>query len=230
MTLRQVHYDSPRRTELFIIMTMYNGDNGLFTRTMHKAMKNIAYLCKRDRSKTWGKDGWKKVVVCNVSECRQKINLRTLGVIAAIGASTHRVCHRPLTAHPVPATQMAPSHRWVHLSLALFPGALLSPYTYLSPPNSATEEGANDLWTMKVPFAKSFPFATLPNHYRSVKPSVIVPRLWLPPSKCIVMGNNQTLKGFSVRPSSLPYFVSDDPYLVLPDPFRLSQNSPKLYV
>ncbi|KAJ8092782.1 Chitin synthase, class 8 [Marasmius tenuissimus] len=85
-TLRQVHYDPPRRTELFIVMTMYNEDEELFCRTMHGVMKNIAHLCKRDRSKTWGKEGWKKVVVCIVSDGRQKINSRTLSVIAAMGA------------------------------------------------------------------------------------------------------------------------------------------------
>lgn len=85
-TLRQVHYDPPRRTELFIVMTMYNEDEELFCRTMHGVMKNIAHLCKRDRSKTWGKDGWKKVVVCIVSDGRLKINSRTLSVIAAMGA------------------------------------------------------------------------------------------------------------------------------------------------
>lgn len=85
-TLRQVHYDPPRRTELFIVMTMYNEDEELFCRTMHGVMKNIAHLCKRDRSKTWGKEGWKKVVVCIVSDGRQKINSRTLSVIATMGA------------------------------------------------------------------------------------------------------------------------------------------------
>ncbi|GJF00218.1 glycosyltransferase family 2 protein [Phanerochaete sordida] len=85
-TLRQVHYDPPRRTELFIVMTMYNEDEELFCRTMHGVMKNVAHLCKRDRSKTWGKEGWKKVVVCIVSDGRQKINSRTLSVIATMGA------------------------------------------------------------------------------------------------------------------------------------------------
>lgn len=85
-TLRQVHYDPPRRTELFIVMTMYNESEDLFCRSMHGVIKNVAHLCKRDRSKTWGKDGWKKVVVCIVSDGRQKINSRTLSVIATMGA------------------------------------------------------------------------------------------------------------------------------------------------
>jgi chitin synthase len=85
-TLRQAYYDPPRKTELFIVMTMYNEDEELFARSMHGVMKNIAHLCKRDRSKTWGKEGWKKVVVCIVSDGRMKINSRTLSVIAATGA------------------------------------------------------------------------------------------------------------------------------------------------
>ncbi|KIL61924.1 glycosyltransferase family 2 protein [Amanita muscaria Koide BX008] len=103
-TLRQVHYDPPRRTELFIVMTMYNEDEELFCRSMHGVMKNIAHLCKRERSKTWGKDGWKKVVVCIVSDGRQKINSRTLSVIATMGAYQENVAKnlvdsKPVTAH-----------------------------------------------------------------------------------------------------------------------------------
>ncbi|KAH8992321.1 chitin synthase N-terminal-domain-containing protein [Lactarius hatsudake] len=49
-TLRVVHHDPPRRAEFFIVMTMYNEDDTFFVRTMHGVMKNIGYLCKRDRS------------------------------------------------------------------------------------------------------------------------------------------------------------------------------------
>ena len=103
-TLRTVHYDPPRRTELFIVMAMYNEDDAPFALTMHGVMKNIAYICKRDRSKTLGKDGCKKVVVCIVSDGRQKINLRTLSVIAAIcayqeGIATNVVNGKPVAAH-----------------------------------------------------------------------------------------------------------------------------------
>ena len=90
-TLRQMHYDPPRRTELFIVMTMYNEDEELFCRSMHGVMKNIVHLCKRERSKTWGKEGWKKVVLCIVSDGRKKINSRTLSVIATIGAYQENV-------------------------------------------------------------------------------------------------------------------------------------------
>ena len=47
-----------RLSGLFIVMTMDNEDDDLFTRTMHGVMKNIGYLCKRGRSKTWSKDVW----------------------------------------------------------------------------------------------------------------------------------------------------------------------------
>ncbi|KAG1739396.1 glycosyltransferase family 2 protein [Suillus paluster] len=102
-TLRQVHYDPPRRTELFIVMTMYNEDEELFCRSMHGVIKNIAHLCKRDRSKTWGKDGWKKVVVCIVSDGRQKINSRTLSVIATMGAYQDGIAKNIVNGKPVAA-------------------------------------------------------------------------------------------------------------------------------
>src|SRR5258708_27127299 len=103
-TLRQVHYDPPRRTELFIVMTMYNEDEDLFTRSMHGVIKNVAHLCKRDRSKIWGKEGWKKVVVCIVSDGRAKVNSRTLSVIAAMGCyqegiAKTKIADKDVTAH-----------------------------------------------------------------------------------------------------------------------------------
>ncbi|SNX81787.1 Chitin synthase 4 [Melanopsichium pennsylvanicum] len=103
-TLRQVLFDPPRRTELFIVLTMYNEDEQLFTRTMHGVMTNIAHLCTRERSKTWGKEGWKKVVVCIVSDGRLKINSRTLACLAAMGVyqegvGKNVVNGKPVTAH-----------------------------------------------------------------------------------------------------------------------------------
>ncbi|KAJ7935200.1 glycosyltransferase family 2 protein [Mycena leptocephala] len=87
-TLRQVHYDPPRRTELFIVMTMYNEDEELFCRTMHGVIKN---------------EGWKKVVVCVVSDGRGKINSRTLSVIATMGCYQEGIAKVfndvPVTAH-----------------------------------------------------------------------------------------------------------------------------------
>jgi len=71
---------------------------------MHGVMTNIAHLCTRERSKTWGKEGWKKVVVCIVSDGRLKINSRTLSVLAAMGVyqegvGKNVVNGKPVTAH-----------------------------------------------------------------------------------------------------------------------------------
>ncbi|KAI9248781.1 chitin synthase 1 [Phascolomyces articulosus] len=101
-TLRQQLLE--RQTELFIVLTMYNEDEVLFARTMHGVMKNIAHLCGRDRSKTWGHQGWKKVTVCIVSDGRQKINQRTLSLLATLGVyqdgvAKNMVGDKEVTAH-----------------------------------------------------------------------------------------------------------------------------------
>ena len=84
-TLRQRLFAKPRHTELFIVVTMYNEDDFLFARTMIGVFKNIEYLCSRTSSKTWGKEAWKKVVVCIVSDGRAKINERTKALLAGLG-------------------------------------------------------------------------------------------------------------------------------------------------
>ncbi|CAA91105.1 chitin synthase I [Schizosaccharomyces pombe] len=84
-TLRQPLFFQPRKTEICIAITMYNEDEVLFARTMHSVMKNISHLCTRKNSQVWGKDAWKKVVVCIISDGRTKIHPRTLAYLAAIG-------------------------------------------------------------------------------------------------------------------------------------------------
>ncbi|KAF8140633.1 glycosyltransferase family 2 protein [Boletus edulis] len=89
---------------LFIVMTMYNEDEVLFVKTMNAVIKNIAHLCSRNRSKTWGPDGWKKVVVCIVSDGRNKINKRTLQAITLMGCyqegiAKDSVAGKDVTAH-----------------------------------------------------------------------------------------------------------------------------------
>ncbi|KAF9298668.1 Chitin synthase, class 1 [Linnemannia elongata] len=93
-----------RQTELFIVMTMYNEDEILFCRTMHGVMKNISHLCARDRSKTWGSEGWKKVVVCIVADGRYKCSPRVLSVLAMMGVyqdgiAKNSVGGKEVTAH-----------------------------------------------------------------------------------------------------------------------------------
>ncbi|GAA5918550.1 hypothetical protein JCM1841_003297 [Sporobolomyces salmonicolor] len=82
--LRQSLYG--RQTELFICCTMYNEDDALFVRTFTSVIKNIQHLQSRTKSKTWGNNAWKKVVVCVVSDGRSKIHPRTLKLLGLYGA------------------------------------------------------------------------------------------------------------------------------------------------
>ena len=80
--------ESGRTTELFIVITMYNvrpafqvlfsehtnsgyvqEDEVLFCRTMYGVMRNIAHLCSRKNSQTWGPDAWKKACLIFNSTC-----------------------------------------------------------------------------------------------------------------------------------------------------------------
>ncbi|KAF2278823.1 chitin synthase 2 [Westerdykella ornata] len=101
--LRQ-NLGQPRETELFICITMYNENEIDFTRTMHGVMRNISHFCSRTRSRTWGKDGWQKIVVCIISDGRQKVHPRTLDALAAMGCyqdgiAKNHVNQREVTAH-----------------------------------------------------------------------------------------------------------------------------------
>ena len=89
--LRQNIGRTARETELFICITMYNEDEYGFTRTMHAVMKNISHFCSRNKSRTWGEAGWQKIVVCVVSDGREKIHPRTLDALAAMGVYQHGI-------------------------------------------------------------------------------------------------------------------------------------------
>lgn len=82
-TLRPAIYE--REIQLCICITMYNEDEIAFARSMHAVMKNVAHLCSRNKSRIWGKDGWKKVVVCIVADGRTKIQPGILNVLASMG-------------------------------------------------------------------------------------------------------------------------------------------------
>lgn len=83
--LRQQFGSTMRETEMLIGITMYNEDEICFTRTMHGVMRNISHLCSRSKSRTWGKDGWKKIVICIMADGRTKVHPRTLNALAALG-------------------------------------------------------------------------------------------------------------------------------------------------
>ncbi|KAK4991767.1 hypothetical protein LTR50_001584 [Elasticomyces elasticus] len=103
-TLRQRLFAKPRQTELFIVVTMYNEEDELFARTMIGVIKNIEFMNSRTSSKTWGKDAWKKIVVCVVSDGRAKIHPRTRAVLAGMGVyqdgiAKQQVNGKDVTAH-----------------------------------------------------------------------------------------------------------------------------------
>ena len=82
-SLRQIELE--RETEIVICITMYNEDEVALTRTLHAVFRNIAYLTSRKRSSTWGADSWKKVVVCIVSDGRNKVSPGILEVLGTMG-------------------------------------------------------------------------------------------------------------------------------------------------
>ncbi|KAI9510939.1 chitin synthase-domain-containing protein [Russula earlei] len=94
-----------RRTELFICITMYNEDEILFCRTLYGVMRNIAHLCTRKNSHTWGVESWKKVVVCIVADGRRKIHPRVLDCLTLLGVyqpgghMRNVINHKQVTAH-----------------------------------------------------------------------------------------------------------------------------------
>ena len=83
--LRPVHYPVPRQTEMMVVVTMYNEDDILLAKTLKGIFKNIKHLESRTRSSVWGKDSWKKIVVCIVSDGRSKINERAQALLAGLG-------------------------------------------------------------------------------------------------------------------------------------------------
>ncbi|KAI2638083.1 glycosyltransferase family 2 protein [Xylaria nigripes] len=101
--LRQNIGRTARETELFICVTMYNEDEIGFTRTMHAIMKNISHFCSRNKSRTWGEMGWQKIVVCVVSDGREKVHLRTLDALAAMGVYQHGIAKNFVNSKAVQA-------------------------------------------------------------------------------------------------------------------------------
>ncbi|PGH00192.1 chitin synthase 1 [Polytolypa hystricis UAMH7299] len=102
--LRQNFGSTMRETELFVCVTMYNESEIDFTRTMHGIMRNISHFCSRTKSRTWGENGWQKIVVCIIADGRQKVHPRTLNALAAMGVyqdgiAKNIVNQKPVTAH-----------------------------------------------------------------------------------------------------------------------------------
>ena len=104
--LRQTLFTKKRLTELMIVVTMYDEDDLLFARTMAGVFENIEYMCngKGKHGGSFGRDGWKSIVVCVVSDGRAKLNARTKAVLTALGVyqediGTEALNGKPVTCH-----------------------------------------------------------------------------------------------------------------------------------
>jgi chitin synthase len=80
---------------------MYNEPPELFLKTWNALVRNISFLCK---DSIWGSLGWQKVVICIVSDGREKIHQKTLAVIGLLGIYqegliTTSIDTNPVTAH-----------------------------------------------------------------------------------------------------------------------------------
>jgi chitin synthase len=84
-TLRQKLFATPRDTELFIVITMYNEEDFLLARTLVGVFQNINYMEKSRKKDMWGEGSWKKIVVCIVSDGAAKINQKAKALLAALG-------------------------------------------------------------------------------------------------------------------------------------------------
>ncbi|KAK5112716.1 hypothetical protein LTR62_003814 [Meristemomyces frigidus] len=102
-TLRQRLFAKPRHTELFIVITMYNEEDELLARTMIGVIKNIEYMNSRNSSNTWGKEAWKKIVVCIVSDGRAKIHPRTRALLAGMGIYQDGIAKQQVNGEDVTA-------------------------------------------------------------------------------------------------------------------------------
>ncbi|RIB26648.1 Glycosyltransferase Family 2 protein [Gigaspora rosea] len=62
---------------IFLVSTE---DKILLSSTLYQITENIAYLCSLRESLDWDEEGWKKIVICIISD-RNKINKRTLSYL-----------------------------------------------------------------------------------------------------------------------------------------------------
>ena len=102
--LRTIHYAIPRKTEIMVVITMYNENDVLLGRTLKGVLDNIKYMESKKRSSMWGEGSWKKIIVCIISDGRTKINDRAQALLAGLGVyqeglASGAVNDKPVQAH-----------------------------------------------------------------------------------------------------------------------------------
>lgn len=137
-TVRQPLFSKARKTELMIIVTMYNENDVLFARTMTGVFENIEYMCsgKGKLGGSFGKDGWKNIVVCVVSDGRTKLDDRTKALLTSLGVfqddlATQEVNSKPVTAHIYEYTTRVGLHVTKEDMVQTKPGGLSTPVQML---------------------------------------------------------------------------------------------------
>ncbi|KAJ3415247.1 Chitin synthase, class 2 [Chytridiales sp. JEL 0842] len=79
---------SGRRTRIAVVVTMYNEDANLYSKTMTAIMKNIAFLCSGSCA-GWGKEDWKEIVVCVVADGRATFDKTNTKNVMALQGCYH---------------------------------------------------------------------------------------------------------------------------------------------
>ncbi|WBW72103.1 chitin synthase-like protein Chs2 [Schizosaccharomyces osmophilus] len=99
------------RTNLFdrdiqaaICMTVGQEDLASFALTLSSVMENVKHLTKRNKSRVWGNESWKKVLTCIVLDGRNAVHRSILDLLSSIGAyqpciSKGRINGKKVLAH-----------------------------------------------------------------------------------------------------------------------------------
>jgi len=74
-----------RCVDILIVITMYNENAEELNMTLRKICKNVEYMTRNSLPGLDGKDAWKRVAACIVSDGRQKANPNTLKYAKEIG-------------------------------------------------------------------------------------------------------------------------------------------------
>jgi hypothetical protein len=82
-TLRQTLFGRPRDTHIMLIISLSQQSNVQLAQTMIDVIENIQFLLRLTNNKYWGKDPWKKIVVCIVSN--ERISKDNLTMLEAMG-------------------------------------------------------------------------------------------------------------------------------------------------
>ncbi|KAF5010162.1 hypothetical protein FDECE_3655 [Fusarium decemcellulare] len=114
-SLRPKLFAKPRHTEIFVGITVYNEQKQLLRRTLQSVFENIQYLVSRVESKTWGKESWRKVVVCILVDGMQSVDPGVLDTLTSIGLYQDGLCRKR-----TPGGEVVTGHLFEYSSLLSF--------------------------------------------------------------------------------------------------------------